>query len=460
MSSATRRSTVGMATVGVLGPSHRSGLTSLPLGTASWRMPPERLLLGHRGPRSIAAETGHSALIFGPTQSGKTSRLVVPSVHRWPGPCIVTSVKDDVVSATLAARRRMGPVAIVEPTAAIGGDVRWWSPVDGATSFEAARRIARDLCASSSEGRPSADGAFWLQAAARHLAPLLRAAHLAGGGIVEVLRWLNPEMVFEAQHVLEAFGEHAASSVLELGRSRDERQVSSIVTTAEVVLDVFTDHHVAPAQRLDLGALLAAQGTLYLCAPSRDQARYRGLLAAVRAAAIECAIELAASGTIERCLVVLDEGAHIAALDELDVLAATGVGLGVSLLTVFQDYGQVLARYGERAPSIVANHRARLILSGTIDPATSALLADIGGMERVQVESRSAAQGQRLSVTRSSERMAVLRPEVLRSVRPGRGLLLYGAAPPCLVRLPRPLQRAETELGTGSSSPARARPGA
>jgi type IV secretion system protein VirD4 len=68
---------------------------------------PGRVILG-RTPgvfgRLLAAEDCHSVLVFGPTGSYKTSALVIPAVLEWSGPLVATSVKPDLLRATLAHR--------------------------------------------------------------------------------------------------------------------------------------------------------------------------------------------------------------------------------------------------------------------------------------------------------------------------------------------------------------------
>jgi type IV secretory pathway TraG/TraD family ATPase VirD4 len=45
-----------------------------------------------------------------PTGSYKTSALVIPAVLEWSGPVVATSVKPDLLRATLAHRDRLGQV--------------------------------------------------------------------------------------------------------------------------------------------------------------------------------------------------------------------------------------------------------------------------------------------------------------------------------------------------------------
>jgi type IV secretion system protein VirD4 len=58
---------------------------------------PGRVILGRRGKDLLAAEEGQSVIVFGPTQSGKTSGLVIPAILEWEGPLICTSVKSDLL---------------------------------------------------------------------------------------------------------------------------------------------------------------------------------------------------------------------------------------------------------------------------------------------------------------------------------------------------------------------------
>ncbi len=55
-----------------------------------------RVVIGHCGRKLIAAESGHSLLVVGPTQSGKTTGLAVPIIREWKGPVVAASVKGDL----------------------------------------------------------------------------------------------------------------------------------------------------------------------------------------------------------------------------------------------------------------------------------------------------------------------------------------------------------------------------
>ena len=137
--------------------------------------------------------------------------------------------------------------------------------------------------------------------------------------------------------------------------------------------------------------------TAYLCAPAHEQRRLQPLFATlvqeIVAAAYERATETG-KPLDPPLLLVLDECANIAPLRELATLASTGAGQGIQLVSVFQDMAQINAVYGrDRAPTIVSNHRAKVILSGIADAQTLDYVARLLGDEEVrQVSSTSAAR--------------------------------------------------------------------
>ncbi len=393
--------------------------------------------LGRANHRGVSAEAGHSVVIVGPTQSGKTTRLVIPAIENWDGPVLVSSVKDDVLRATVEHRSRRGPVAVIDPGKASTFPTVSWNPMASVGTFSEARRLAKDLCAASSAMVPSGDEAFWLAAAARMLAPLLLAAALSDATLAELLSWISEQQLSEPLAILLAASEHDAYRVVLGSLDRDPRQSSSITTTIEVVVESLIDGGSGIGGRLDFDQLLEAKGTLYLCAPLRDQDRSRGMLTAIRNEALDHAMRRAASegGRLRQpLLVVQDEAAQLAGLETLAQLAATGVGQGITLLTVFQDIGQVVARHGALGTSLVLNHRARVLCAGTIDPTTVQMFRDLSGEEVVETSSTTRAKGE-VSTHVQRERRPRLRGEQLVALERGQAIVLYDTERPFVVSL-------------------------
>ena len=140
--------------------------------------------------------------------------------------------------------------------------------------------------------------------------------------------------------------------------------------------------------------------TAYLCAPAHEQRRLQPLFATLVQEIVAHAYDRATETgkpLDPPLLLVLDECANIAPLRDLATLASTGAGQGIQLVSVFQDMAQINAVYGrDRAPTIVSNHRAKVILSGIADPQTLDYVARLLGDEEVrQISSTSGAEGRR-----------------------------------------------------------------
>lgn len=407
------------------------------------RPTPGRITLGKAHGKLLAAEAGHSLLVMGPTQSGKTSGLAIPAIRDWPGPVLATSVKTDLLDDTLAARTPKGEVWVYDPTSTVDTiPTASWSPLTGCHTWQGALRTATWLTdAARHEGPGDAD--FWLANAAKLLAPLLYAAATSGRTIADVVRWVDTQEAKEPRLELEAAGTPEAITALEASLGREERARSSVYTTAETVLRAFADPQVAdtattcdidPQRLLDGGA-----HSLYVSAPLHEQERLRPLFTALIQTVLTTAYQHAADhGPIDPpLLVVLDEAANIAPLRDLPQLASTAAGLGVQLVTVWQDKAQIATRYREAAATVVNNHRAKLLLSGIHDRATTdELVATLGETEVTRTTTSTNPGGQ--STSEGQQLRPLATAATLRQARSFEGVLLYGALPPTQVELQPP----------------------
>jgi type IV secretion system protein VirD4 len=408
---------------------------------------PGRLVLGAARGRLVAAERGHSVLVVGPTQSYKTSGFAVPAILEWTGPVLAASVKTDLLARTMAWRRRQGTVWVYDPGGATGLPAAGWSPLDAATTWGGARRVAHGL---TEAARPQAgglpDAEFWHAAAAKLLAPLLLAAAWSGRTMADVLRWLDEQEQLEVADALFAAGP-AGSQALQAARaswSRDERQRSGVYTTAEMALEAFADPptQVSPGEWIRPNWLLGAPNTLYLCAPAHEQRRLRPLFSALTTEVLHAAVADSArrgAPLDPPLLVVLDEAANVAPVADLDTLASTAAGHGVQLVSVWQDLAQLTARYGARAGTVVNNHRVKVFLSGIADPATlehASVL--VGDTERLHQPRPAFGVGVGVGPVPAPPATVVRRllpADALRRMAPGTAVALSGHLPPVRLRL-------------------------
>lgn len=407
---------------------------------------PGRLTLGHSGRTLLAAEERQSVIVFAPTQSHKTTGLVVPALLEWKGPVLATSVKTDLLADTVAHRQTLGEVMIFDPALVTGMEPSRATPLWGAGTWRGAMRVAHWLASAAKTGSGGLEDAdFWYAAAEKLLAPLLFAAASTGRTMESVVRWLdegpdaNDALIEE---LLSDAGEPAAKRAWQATQNREERQRSSVYTTAEMIVAAFADPRVAeetkgadysPAALLDGGA-----NTLYLCAPLHEQERLRTVFSMLVQEVLAVVYEtVAATGKPldPPLLLALDELANIAPIPNLAEIASTGAGQGIQLLSVFQDMAQVSSRYGRRAPTIVNNHRATVLGSGISDPDTLTYVSRVLGAGEFEQRSRSTGEKGRRSETEGDTYRDLAPANVVRERDPGTGLLVYGHLPPAKIKL-------------------------
>ncbi len=230
--------------------------------------------------------------------------------------------------------------------------------------------------------------------------------------MADVIRWLNEgnSAKEEVRECLREAGDAEALGAFRASLARDKRQRSSIYTTAETivaayadprVLDAASDADYTPAKLLDGGA-----STLYLCAPAHEQERLRTVFATMICELVAEVYERSSKTgkpIDPPLLIVLDEAANIAPIPNLDEIASTGAGQGIQLLSVFQDLAQLHSRYGERAKTIVNNHRAKLFGTGISDPQSLDYVRRVTGSAEFSQRSRTAGQKGQRSTTEGDD---------------------------------------------------------
>ena len=347
---------------------------------------------------------------------------------------MATSVKTDLVRDTAGWRAVKGDVQLYDPTGATGMPAAGWSPLAGCITWMGAVRTAHAMAATvkaTGTAGGLTDGDFWYGSAAKLLAPLLFAAAATDLPIATVVAWLNTQEEGHVQALLGASRVVEARNAFAASMKRADNQKSSIYTTAETVLAAYEDPTVAASaatSEIDPDRLLVGDHTLYLCAPRDDQRRLRplfvGLLHQVLTAASRRAEQH--GGQLGRpLLVVLDEAANIAPLPDLDEIASTAMGLGITLVTIWQDLAQIRARYGPRATTIVNNHAGMLVLRG---------MRDLDALT-----STSSPLGRHTPPERSDDprpgREPLMAAHAIRSLPEGRAVGIYQHLPPFQVQV-------------------------
>ncbi len=411
-----------------------------------------RIVLGCHHGRALHAERRHALVAFGPPQSGKSAGLAVPALLEWQGPAVASSIKTDLLAATLRRRAALGDVLVFDPFELSGVPSHTWSPLAGARSWDGALEAAWRLAAASEVDQRGVDGGdFWAIAAEQRLAPLLYVAARSEAKIDDVVRWAYGQgarelheslarIAGEADGDLELAAAHAAYDAVRAFEAQADRTRSSIEATAQALLRAYRYARVArSAQSCEITAdrLLDGTCTLYLVGDAKASKLLRPIFLALLSEIVDRAYERAtlAGGRLELPLLLcLDEAGNVAPLPNLGEIASTAPSHNIQLISIFHDLAQARSRYGRQAETVINSHRARMLLPGVADLETLRYFAGLVGDEEARDLTRTTGAG---GTTRSSarRRRPLIAAESLRQLPDGHALLVYGRIAPTLLRL-------------------------
>jgi type IV secretory pathway TraG/TraD family ATPase VirD4 len=362
-------------------------------------------------------------LLIGPSQSGKTSSVIIPTLLEYPGPVVSTSTKPDVLRATMRARSYRGDVWQFDPTGNAqdipGVRTLCWSPLACSRDWDGALLMARAMVDGSAIGTGTTDATHWAKRAQALLAGILHAAAIAGLPMRTVIGWASSH---DIDSPLSALRDHAgvplALDVLTGVANTEARERSSIFSATADALDAYTSHaalEAAEDHNFNPSAFVASGDTVYVHAPAESQRMAAplvcGLLAEIRRATYQAHAQGRLAG---RVLFALDEVANVAPIAELPQIASEGGGQGLLLLAVLQDLSQARARWGTVADGFLTLFGTKLILPGVADQRTLETISTaLGEYDRKVVsETRAQVPGR---FGRSVDGRAVARPLPLRS---------------------------------------------
>lgn len=398
-----------------------------------------RVVLGRASGGLVASGRGESVLVVGPPRSGKSAGVAIPALLEWEGPVICTSVKPDLVDATIARRSQMGEALVFDPTMTASYAIAGWDPIASCDTWAGARKLATRL-ALSGQAKASGEMDFWRRTAMKLLTPMFLAAHLTGRTMSDVLLWVDTQERDEIEEALEGCSPKVRAAVA-ANWSRDPKQLSSVYTTAETVLEAFADERVAAAtstSQISPGWLLSGANTLYLVAPADEQEALRPVFATLVSELLGEMYSRAtvAGGPLDPgVLVLLDELCNVSPLSDLDGLATTGGGQGVQLVSIIHSIAQLVDRYGaDRAANIASSHAAKVFLSGLSDERTLDWVRKTAGDEEVTQLSRTTSE-RRPSRTHSTTWRPLAPGNVVREQAPREALIVYRHFKPIRAKL-------------------------
>lgn len=407
-----------------------------------------RMVLGVLGKQRLLGDPHRSVLVLAPTGAGKTPRVVVPSVLRHQGPAVVASVKADVLALTRKVRSESGPLWVFDPDESTGPTARW-SPLSTVHNWADALDAAVWVQESSKagDGRGLEGQRFWDDEGQKLLAPLLLLVAKAGGTMTDVLSLVaSLGNAGESAELTASIAECDAHALQywSLFQSLESRTRANVLATASNVLKPWSHPRVANAVNVTAGddsvfnidELLDNDGTIYLVAPASTQRQFNAVYETL-VNAILMAIEKRYGRTSRPlsppCLLMLDEAANIAPLRRLDSVASTMAGMGLIVVTVWQDQGQIEDIYGPaKARVVIGNHINKLYLPGISDQRTLQDISDAIGTDLVQRHSSSENGGG--SSQMHSVRVAP--PESIREMSANHAIVLSSRRKPMLSTVP------------------------
>ena len=343
---------------------------------------------GMNGP--VLAGPEEHVLVLGPPRSGKTTRLVVPALHRHTGPAVVTSTKPDILHATTAQRATLGRCWHWDPsgtTPAPGtAEPLRWSPIPGCDNWDTAVARAHAL-AGAARPNQTAHDTHWIERAEALLAPLLHTCAAHRGDMAVLLSWLHRRELLQPLSLLEEEGSRRAADLLKGLAHTDTRELSGIFSTADSILAAYRSDAALNAARrpnFDPDDFAASTDTVYLVSPGASQG--------VHAALVVALLEQIRSATYERhprppVLYALDEVAQIAPWANLPAVLAEGGSQGLTVMACLQDLSQARARWGHAADGFLTLFTHKVILSGVADMITLKAVSDLAGEVDVPVRS-------------------------------------------------------------------------
>jgi type IV secretion system protein VirD4 len=298
---------------------------------------------------------------------------------------------------------------------------------------------------------------FWEQMTASVLRGYLHAAALSGRTMRDVLSWAARPTDPTPIRLLRASPDAVPGWAEELAAqaSADPKQRDSVWAGVRRAVDSLADPRVLDAcsppddEAFDPRSFLRDSGTLYLVGSTGAQLSVAPLITALVEDLVDAARKLAAASRGGRLdppvLLLLDEAANIAPIPSLPNLLADGGGVGITTVAVLQSLAQARARWGEPATDALWDAATTKVIFGGLAHAEdlsriSRLAGDIDDPTRT----RSTGPGGATSST-AMRRLPAMPIETLRTMPPGRAVVLARHTPPVEARLTPWWRRSDAE---------------
>ncbi|ACU77755.1 conjugative transfer gene complex protein [Catenulispora acidiphila DSM 44928] len=403
----------------------------------------------------VAISIEDSVLMLAPPRQGKSSQCIIPWLHGWRGPAIVTSARTDVLENTATIRAEQGPVLVMAPT----GMVAWpdnvqWAPLADCEDFDKAILRAEVMVTvgkSSGDNTGGGDNKFFGLAATNLMAGWLHAAAISGRPMTDVLRWAFNEGLDEPVHILGT-NPKAAPDVAEmldnLYRAPADTTRSNLWTTVQTavapLLSVAARATFAPeaGATFDIEDFLRSNGTIYILVPKHRAKSLAPLVSAFFDEVIETAKRLAddsTGGRLDAPLAILgDEIANVSPLPQLPDLISYSGGSGIFMVMVLQDMAQAIDGWGPNGAAKIWGAATVKIALGGLSGDELDDLSKLGGEYRESLTTHQhGSSGYSMQTTLLDRK--TISPEQIRTLSSERreALVIHATTPAVKVRMQR-----------------------
>lgn len=429
---------------------------------------------------AISAEA--SVLLLAATRTGKTSQVVIPWIHRWPGAVFVVSLRPDVLETTWMARSTDGrPVWVMAPT----GMVSWpnmvrWSPTSGCEDFDRARRRADIMViVGKSEGSgDTGNAAFFGMSATNLVAGWLHAAALMdpaemtdGKGPADyVLEWALNERNDRPVKILRDHPKAAVGTagMMDALYRQPEGTRSNLWTTALTALAPLLSPTVRAtfvpqgnSNTLDFEEFIAQRGTLYLFISEQDAKQLAPLMTAFDDAFQEAFMRHAAKFPGGRAdppvMKIVDEMSNTLPNPNSPDLMSFSGGSGMFFVAVLQNRSQAESRFGrEGAAMLWKAANVKIALSGLAGDELEDF-SRLAGEYREMLTTYQYGSGGQHTVQSTLHDRRTMSVEAVRTLDKSKreALVIEASTPAVIVRMTRHYEGPDKDLYATSAEKAR-----
>lgn len=415
------------------------------------------MVLGRVGGRLLMSDQPLSGMVAAPAGTGKTENVIIPSVLMSDDASVVVNdPKGEVWDRTAGYRASLGPVFRLDPGAGVAGS-HCFNPIDPRDlPPDAAGRgdLIDRMVTMLIEGReseffvsaPRSALSAWLlyciyEAEEKGAVPTLGDAAarfgLLGGeadeedsdpvrteleAAAEVARQLGwPQRVVVGLTALAAF---------------DYRTRSNVIGSVNAALRIFQNENVVEiTSRSDfrLEDLRGRDGrpiSVYVVVPAFDQEAFGKLTALLVETATRYLTQRMPGGDDKPVRFILDEVAFLPPVRAVSLGPAITRGYGASFLFAFQDFGQVVGKWGQGALDNMLTNTAYKVVFGQNHEQTARYFSELIGhqtRERVS-QSRQTGLGRRAFATgnrsENAEGYALVTAQDVKNLAVGQVLVL------------------------------------